>query len=147
MIKIINWKIVLLCIGGLLAVLYASQILQMPDTVLDGVTVFEQGDRRIVQVKFNVPVKHEDYFPSDYGEFLQIKVRLVSLISIDKNEYLTKDDILPGHLEMVPISDVAYESNVPGGPFLTLRFDEPVKFQLMEDRSMQSIIISIPMVF
>ncbi len=145
-IKASNWKLSLYIVAGILAVLYGLQIIQAPETVLDDVIVFEEGDKLVVQIKFNLPVRYENHFPEGFGDFLQIKVRIVSLMGGKTNEYLNRDAILPGFIERVPIVGIAYEGNVPGGPFLSLKFSDPIKFQVGEDLNTSSIVIHVPKV-
>jgi len=139
-----NWKTVLITTALVLGGLYSLQVLQAPDRILQDVFVFEEGNRVVLQVKFNLPVRYENHFPEKRGDFLQIKIRPIALTGIDKNEFIDKDAILPGFIELVPISAIAYEGDVPGGPFLSLRFSEPVNFTVAEDSSMRSIIIHVP---
>ena len=58
---------------------YAWPLITGPSRVLEDVTAFSENNAVVVQVNFSVPVRYEDHFPQRSGEFLQIKLRLVSL--------------------------------------------------------------------
>lgn len=138
-----NWKTILLATIGVLAILSGIQVLRSPNTVLDDILVAKDGSRIVVQVKFNIPIRYVDHFPTRRGQVIQIKVRPVSLSNTQKNEYLGSESILPGFLEQVPITDVAYEGDVAGGPLLTVRFREPVIFDVREESDFTGIDIVI----
>ncbi len=142
----LNWKTILYATLALLAILYLLDIFSLPNKVLEDVVVFDEGSQVVLQVKFAVGVRYESHFPtSGRTDFLQIKLREVSFGGTKKNEYIGGESILPGFAEKVPVSDIAYEPNVPGGPFLSLRFKEPVTVQVNEDSSLRAINVSMPM--
>lgn len=142
--KLLNWKTILLLTVAILAVLSSLQVLQAPDAILDDVIVQEEGGMYVLQVKTNVPVRYENHYPQGPSRFVQIKVRTVSLVGSDMNEYMGAESILPGFIEQVPVMDVAYEGGVPGGPFLSIRFKEPVRYQVKEDPDLNGVFLYIP---
>ncbi|MDH5230216.1 MAG: hypothetical protein OEY38_09160 [Gammaproteobacteria bacterium] len=142
--KLLNWKIVTGVAFLGLVLLYTFQIVEAPNRLLQDVLVYEEGQKNVLQVKFNLPVRYENHFPQGPSDFVQIKIRPVSLSGVQKNEYIGSDTILPGFLEKVPVSDIAYEGDVNGGPFLSLRFSKPVNYQIAEDSSMRSILLILP---
>jgi len=139
-----NWKSILYATLAVLGVLYLLDVFTAPDKVLEDVLVFDEGNRVVLQVKFAVGVRYENHFPTGRTDFVQIKLREVSFGGSKKNEYIGGESILPGFVEKVPILDVAYEPNVPGGPFLSLRFKEPVTVQVTEDAGLRAINVSMP---
>ena len=140
---IINWKTILVGTIAVLAILSGLQMLRAPDRILEDVLVSDEKDHLQLQIKFGMPVRYEDHFPAGNGSLVQVKVRPVSLTDTAKNEYLGSESILPGFMALVPVTDIAYEGNVPGGPFLTVRFREPVSFKISEGPSYSSIIFSV----
>jgi len=142
--KLLNWKTILLTTVIILGVLSSLQVLQAPDTILDDVIVQEEGGMYVLQVKTNVPVRYENHYPQGPSEFVQIKVRAVSFVGANTNEYMGAESILPGFIEQVPVMDVAFEGNVPGGPYLSLRFKEPIRYQVKEDPDLNGVFLYIP---
>lgn len=130
---------------AVLGLLYLLDVFTLPEKVLDDVVVFDEGTQVVLQVKFAVGVRYESHFPTGRTDFLQIKLREVSFGGTKKNEYIGGESILPGFAEKVPVLDIAYEPNVPGGPFLSVRFKEPVSVQVSEDSSLRAINVSMPM--
>ncbi|MDH5731145.1 MAG: hypothetical protein OEZ58_19345, partial [Gammaproteobacteria bacterium] len=109
--KLLNWKIVTGVAFLGLVLLYTFQIVEAPNRLLQDVLVYEEGQKNVLQVKFNLPVRYENHFPQGPSDFVQIKIRPVSLSGVQKNEYIGSDTILPGFLEKVPVSDIAYEGD------------------------------------
>lgn len=142
--KFLNWKTILVSTAIILGVLSSLQVLQAPSSILNDVVVEEEGSMLVLKVKTNVPIRYENHFPEGPSKFVQIKVRAVSLTGADKNEYMGNESILPGFIEQVPVMDVAYEGNVEGGPFLSLRFKEPVRYQVKEDPELNGVFLFVP---
>lgn len=141
-----KWILIIL---ALLIGLYLLEVTQAPDKILDDVVVFDEGNHYVLQVKFATAVRYENHFPQVIGrdassDFLQIKIRTVSLSGADKNEYMSSDSILPGFLEKVPVAELAYEGSVINGPFLSLRFSQPIAFKVAEDPGLHGINIIVP---
>jgi hypothetical protein len=40
------------------------------------------------------------------------------------------------------LQDVRYEGNVPGGPFIVVKFDKPMKFQVSESNGLNGLIVN-----
>lgn len=140
-----SWKITLpLSVGAIIAVALGLQFATAPDEIIDDILVFEQGDSVVIQTRFAVPVRYENHFPEGEGEVLQVKVRTVTLTGGDKNQYIGRGALLRGFAEQVPLTDVAYEGGVPGGPFVTYRFSRPVHYGITEDLAERSLLIRIP---
>lgn len=139
----INWKTIIIGTVAFLAIFSGLQMLRAPDHILDDVLVEEEGGKLVLQIKFNIPIRYEDHMPARHGNLVQIKVRPVSFSDTVKNEYLGSESILPGFMAKVPITDVAYEGDVPGGPLLTLRFSQPVTYEISENSDFSSIILHL----
>ncbi|GEM_PF-5237644 len=116
---------VVLILAGIL-----SHFFTVPDRLLEAVRIIEEEGQAVVEVDFTVPVRQEGLLPEQGPSTLvQIKLRTVALAGNDRNEYLGRG-ALRGVSRRVPLTDVAYEAQVPGGPLLTLRFERPVHFRL-----------------
>jgi len=143
--KYLNWKTILITVLAAIFVMSTLNVLQAPDNILEDVIVSEEGSLIVLHVKTNLRLKYEDHLPSESpSEFIQIRVRPISLVGADKNEYMGNETILPGFVEQIPIMDVAYEGSVPGGPFISLRFKKPVNFQIKEDPNLEGIMLYFP---
>ncbi len=142
--KLINWKTILLATFILLVGLSSLQVIQNPERILDDVIVEEEGAMLILRIKTNIPLRYENHFPEGPSKFVQIKVRAISFSGGEGSDFMGNESILPGFVEQVPILDVAYEGSVIGGPFISLRFKEPVSYQIKEDPELSGIMLYIP---
>lgn len=131
-----------LIVGGLLL---SIQFFRTPDRIIEDLLVFKEGNAVLIQVKFAVPVRYENHFPEGKSDLLQVKVRAIG--AGETREYVGREALLRGFAEQVPLTDVAFEADVPGGPFLTLRFSEAVPYQVSEDVAKKSILIRVPEAF
>ena len=137
--KLLNWKMILIFTAIVLGVLSSLEVLQTPNSVLNDVIVQDEGGMYIVKIKTNIPIRYENHFPQGPSDFVQIKVRAVSFAGAKINEYIGEESILPGFIEQVPIKDVAFEGKVNGGPFISLRFKQPIR-----DPHFMGIFLYIP---
>jgi len=143
--KILNWKTILISILLAIFIMSTLNVIRAPDKIIEDVLVSEEGSLIVMQIKTNLPLRLENTIPQDGpSDFIQIRVRPISFLGADKNEYMGNEAILPGFIEQVPIMDVAYEGSVPRGPFISLRFAEPVNFQVKEDPNLEGIMIYFP---
>jgi len=142
--NILNWKTIILTTMFVFVMLYSLQVLDTPDKLLDDVLVTQEGNLVVLQVKTNLPIKYENHYPKGPSDFIQVKVRSVSLTDVGRNEYMGNDSILPGFIEQIPIMDVAFEGDVPGGPYISLRFKEPVNYKIKETSDLYGIKFLIP---
>ncbi|MDH4274922.1 MAG: tetratricopeptide repeat protein, partial [Gammaproteobacteria bacterium] len=100
--------------------------------VLKAVQVEEQGDITVFRAEFVTPLEYVKHFPSSRGKILQIQLH-----SIDANfpeDGLKRRETLQPQSTSGLITEVIYEGNVKGGPFLVLRFENIVAFKIKEGR-------------
>jgi len=143
--KILNWKTILISTLLLIFILSTLNVLRAPDKIIEDVLVSEEGSLVVMQIKTNLPLGMDDVVPQNGpSDFIQVRVRPISFLGADKNEYMGNEAILPGFIEQVPIMDVAYEGSVPGGYFISMRFKTPVNFQVKEDPNLEGILVYFP---
>ncbi len=121
----------------------AAHFLTAPERILEGVHIRDEGGRPLVEIHFTVPVRQEGVIPeSGMGALVQVKLRTPLVAAAHHDEYLGRAGIVGGD-RRVPLTDVAYEARVPGGPLLTLRFERPVRFRLgdRDDRTRLRLLI------
>ena len=140
---LINWKSITLLTIIVFIGLSSLQVLQTPESILDDVTVSEEGSMVILHIKTNIPLRYENHFPEGPSKFIQIKVRAISFSGGEGSDFIGDESILPGFVNQVPIIDVAYEGSVEGGPFISLRFKEPVSYQVKEEPELTGIQVLI----
>lgn len=137
------------------SVIAASTLARAEDAILQGIQITEKETTIDLQVDFSAPLQYMRHFPPNSGEILQIQLQ-VSEAERRKQEKAAeaaaggaapatakRETMLPPSTESAPLINVTYEGEVPGGPFLTLRFKFPVDYVVAEGAGSKSIIVSL----
>ncbi len=123
---------------------YAWPLIIAPSRVIEDVTAFSENGAVVVQVNFIVPVRYENHFPEHNGEFLQVKLRLISLGKTQWRESLGLSKVRPELAKQVGLVNVAFEGDVEGGPLITFLFTRAAEFELRQDTGMNTLMVVFP---
>ncbi len=123
--------------------LLASPGLQARQLILNSVKITEEGECAVIRVEFGFPVRYISHFPYESGEDLRIQVKPIEVPRGDKEAVFTRESYGPPPNDIASLSDVVYEGNVVGGPFLTLFFRRPVMFKVDKTIDHRSLIIGV----
>ena len=103
--------------------------------------VGEQGFT--VDVAFSLPVRYLRHFPPEEGETLQIRLGPLAVSDVDAGLLHGRESArIPRDLAL-PLLDLSYEGDLPGGPYLTLRFTEPMRFTVQQGVDFRSLTITV----
>lgn len=118
--------------------LFASEV------VLDEIKIARNGVATTYNIHFGLPLEYLKHFPRSFGEILQIQLRLQSDGEREVHKEVREGGELlpPGGRESVLVY-VTYEEGVPGGPYLTLRFSHPVRFEIKPGPDSMSIAVTV----
>ena len=129
---------------GLILSLMISIPAQAGENVLEDVKITAEDSVTNIEVDFGLPLNYVKHFPQTFGEILQIQLQL------DKSrerrihkEVRQGNDIKPPPGQEPLLVYVTYEEGVPGGPYLTLRFAHPVRFEVLAGSSLTSLTVKI----
>ena len=109
--------------------------------ILQGIQITEKNDTAVIQINLGIPVRYIKHFPPQAGEILQIQLdvidsKLEEEIKKDGKKSLKSfnihESLIPPANDLVPLVHVTYEGDVPGGPYLTLRFKYAVAYKVEE---------------
>ncbi len=128
------------------------------EAVLQGIQITEKETAIELQVDFAHPLQYLRHFPPNSGEILQIQLQATaeppkddkadgadnaSAINPSPPATAKRESMLPPVNDVVPLVNVAYEGDVPGGPFLTLRFRYAVEYTVSGGPGGKSVVISV----
>jgi len=114
------------------------------EVVLDDIKILPNGEKTTFNIGFGLPLEYLKHFPRDFGEILQIQLRLEETESRELHKEVREgSELLPPGGSQSVLVYVTYEEGVPGGPYLTLRFAHPVRFEVKPGIDRMSIAISI----
>jgi hypothetical protein len=119
--------------------LYASQV------VLDEIAISTGVVTTTYNINFGLPLEYQKHFPRNVGEIVQIQLKL-----LDKEvDRVLHKEVREGGELVAPESGesvlvyVTYEEGVPGGPYLTLRFSHPVRFDVRPGPNRMSVAVIV----
>lgn len=111
------------------------------DVVADVLFTSDKTEKNL-DIEFQSPVRYLGHFPEQKGDILQIKFRAIAFDATRDNYSLVEKLNLVDITRKDYIDDVRYEGNVPGGPFIVIRFTRPVSFIVTEGTGLRSININ-----
>ena len=111
------------------------------DVVADVLFTSDKSEKNL-DIEFQSPVRYLGHFPEKKGDILQIKFRAIAFDAIRDNYSLIEKLNLVDITRKDYIDDVRYEGDVPGGPFIIIRFTKPVLYRVEEGSGLRSISVS-----
>jgi hypothetical protein len=111
--------------------------------IVDEILIDESENCALVTVKFNFPAQYVRHFPTKSGEELHIKLSLLTAKPTNKNALLARESITPPPNDIAALSNVSYEGNRIGGPFLILYFTDTVAFKVEQGSDFRSLNITV----
>jgi len=96
-----------------------------------------------IDVEFSFPVRYLRHFPPDSGDTLQIRLGVLGVSDVDRDLLVSRESARIPHELALPILDLSYEGDLPGGPYLTVRFTEPMEFSVKQNVDFRSLTIKV----
>jgi len=113
------------------------------DRVLGKLKIAVEEDYAVIEVGFNFPVRYVRHFPYESGKELRIKMAPISVGAVDQDALFERESIRPSPGELPTLLEVAYEGDMPGGPFLTLLFQQELEYLVVQGPDFRSLIIVV----
>lgn len=110
--------------------------------LISSMLISSDKDDKVIDVEFNGAIRYLGHFPENEGDILQVKFRTITFSGEKENYSLIKKLQFTGLQQRDYIDDIRYEGDVPGGPFLVVRFSQPVKFNVSEGGGLRSLLIN-----
>ncbi len=131
-----SWRVRVLSMMVALAVL-CTPLAHAAENALSGLQIIEQKDAIILEIDFAIPVKYIKHFPPKEGEILQIQLQAVG------EKALKRESLTPPPTDLLPLALVTYEGDIPGGPYVTIRFNYGVEYTVEDAPGSNSILVTI----
>jgi hypothetical protein len=122
--------------------IYVTVFGDKPETLVSEVVLTKDKEKSNLQVDFASPVRYVGHFPENEGDILQIKLRAISFHDFNENYSLIDLFLQTPEARDSHIADIRYEGNVPGGPFLIIKFTQPVSYQVGEGDGLKAMLIN-----
>lgn len=104
--------------------------------------VTREGESEL-HIRFNTPMNYLSHTPSGRGQTLQIRLRPIVTGGAGDVEVNGRSIHSWNPTPGVPLIDVQYEGDLPGGQTLTLRFSRPVAYTVRSAPDLRSIVVTI----
>jgi len=132
--------ILLLLVGG--GYFYVTFLGERADGLVSDIAINRDNKGGHLDINFTNPVRYLGHYPLDEGDVLQVKLRPVAFGGFKENVSIA--DKLPSSSKVLDynIEDIFYEGQVPGGPFIVVRFSKPMRFEVKEGEGLKSLLVS-----
>ena len=111
--------------------------------LIEGAVLIRGEEGKILHLDFSAPVRFVGSYPEASGDILQIKLRVIAVDDFSENLSLIEKFVGVAEGKELHITHMRYEGNVPGGPFIIMKFSKPVKWEIAEDDGLVGMNIAI----
>jgi tetratricopeptide (TPR) repeat protein len=118
---------------AVIAFFVVSPVLSAEVQILQDIQISEEKESAVIQINLGIPVRYVRHFPPNAGEILQIQLDVLDNklpSNISKRDIMVRQSLVPPANDLVPLVHVTYEGDVPGGPYVTLRFEYGVEYKV-----------------
>ena len=111
--------------------------------LVDDVVLVREAEHKILQLEFAAPVRLVGSYPEDHGDIVQIKLSVIAFGKFGENLSLLEQFVGVEEGKEIHMTHMQYEGNVPGGPFLVMKFDRQVHWKVSEGDRLLGMNIEI----
>jgi hypothetical protein len=111
--------------------------------LVDDVVLVREAEHKILQLAFSAPVRLIGSYPESSGDIVQIKLGVIAFGKFDENLSLLEQFVGVEEGKEIHMTHMQYEGNVPGGPFLVMKFDRKVHWKVNEGDRLLGMNIEI----
>lgn len=125
---------------------FSTAIAAEKQQILRDIKISETKTDILIQVNFNRSVTTIRHFPPNAGEILQIQLDVKAKEGAEAgvdSDVAKRESMLPPKNDLVPFVSATYEGDVPGGPYLTLRFKFAIDYTVEDAKDSNSIIVKV----
>lgn len=113
------------------------------DRILESVTVSAETGHVVVNVRLSFPFRYLSHFPQDTGQELRIRIAPVRVPSSDLGAVFRNEGLRPPDADVAAIDEVLYEGDAAGGPQVTVRFNHPVRYEVIPGSDYRSVNVVV----
>ena len=133
-------SIVLIVVIGVYV--YYKYAQEAPAQLVSEFHITSDKDGNNLEFGFANPVRYLGHFPDDNSDVLQVKLRAIGFSEFTENFSLLDHFIATADGQEKFLEDVRYEGDVPGGPFLIVRFKKSMTYRVTESNGLKGLIVS-----
>ncbi|NOZ54721.1 MAG: hypothetical protein GXP08_16560 [Gammaproteobacteria bacterium] len=115
---------------------------EAPDQLVQNFHITSDKNGHNLEFDFESPVRYLGHYPENQSDILQIKLRAIGFNDFTENLSLVDRFIPSSEVKNKLLEEVRYEGDVPGGPFIVVRFTKPMQFSIGESNGLKNLIVS-----
>lgn len=129
--------------AGIIALLLVVALRAQPTggRILSDITLAGSEACRTARISFNFPIRYINHFPQKEGKELRIQLKPVTVGPMEEQDLLEREAFSPVD-DTTPLSNVIYEGDMEGGPYLTLQFSQVTHFAVAQGTDFRSISVT-----
>ena len=113
------------------------------DKIIDSALLNVADGHVILEVELTFPFRYQSHFPLETGKELRIRIIPVRVPTSDLDAVFRREGLVPPDADTAAIDEVIYEGDAVGGPYLTVRFTQTVRYQVIPGGDYRSLSIVI----
>lgn len=111
--------------------------------LIEDAVLIREEDNKSIQIEFSAPVRIVGNYPESSGDIVQIRLGVIAMGDFDENLSILEKYVGIEEGKEVHVTHMRYEGNVPGGPFIVMKFSKPVHWVITEGDSLLGMNIAI----
>jgi hypothetical protein len=135
-----QWIVLL---AGLLLVAQTAVAQPAGRRIISDVLVTERAQTTDLTIEFTFPVRYVSHYPEDFGDTIEIQLKDVVISSVDAEFLHRRESVRLPKTKSIPLLDISYEGDLPGGPYLTVRFVSSVSYTVSQGSDFRSLVITV----
>lgn len=121
---------------------YVKYLGEKPNHLIASLNITSDKTGKNLEFAFVNPIRYLGHFPEDASDILQIKIRSIGFHEFNENFSLVGNIVDSTVVREGQIKDIRYEGDVPGGPFIVVRFVNPVETKISESNGLKGLIVN-----
>jgi len=120
-----------------------AQAQPVRDRLMGDVEIRTGTDYSVIKVAFTFPVRYVRHFPLGASKETQIQLEPIAINPQDRDALLNRESMSLQDKNQAHATEILYDGDVAGGPYLTVLFDQPVRCQVKQGDDYRSILILV----
>jgi hypothetical protein len=109
--------------------------------ILTDITVTGSDTCKTAQIGFNFPIRYINHFPQTEGDEVRIQLKPVTVGPMEAQDLASREAFSPVD-DATLLSNVIYEGDMTGGPYLTLQFSRSARYTVAQGTDFRSVRVS-----
>jgi hypothetical protein len=130
-------------VAGALALVLAISLKAQPTggRILTDISISGTGPCQTAQIDFSFPIRYINHFPQNESDEVRIQLKPVTVGPMEIPDLASREAFSPVD-DATLLSNVIYEGDMTGGPYLTLQFSRRARYSVAQGTDFRSIRVS-----